>query len=94
VKTKTNLRRGLSHASAGPPPGDMIGAAAVFSAIDLSKVKTGGGLHGFKIGNEIGQMIFAGPAEAISFAQRLRPVRGGDRIEIVPVAIVEREHRR
>jgi hypothetical protein len=67
-----------------PPPEQRQRAC-----IDLTKVRAGG-LHGLKIGNEIGQMIFAGPAEAISFAQRLKPVRGGDKIEIVPVAIVEK----
>jgi hypothetical protein len=63
------------------------------SGIDMSKVQTAG-LHGLKIGNEISQMIFSGPADAISFAQRLKPVRGADKIAVIPIVITEKEFRR
>jgi hypothetical protein len=61
--------------------------------IDISRIKLCG-IHGMKIGGEVVQMIFTDPSDAIAFAQRLSPTRGGDKIEIVPVVIVEKEHRR
>jgi hypothetical protein len=57
--------------------------------ISVTKVKPSG-LHGLRIGNEISQMIFADPADAVIFAQRLKPVRGGEKIEIVPVVVAEK----
>ena len=62
--------------------------------IDLTKVVKAGGLHGLKVGNTVCQLIFAGPGDAISFAQSLKPVRRGDVIEVVPVCVTEKEYRR
>jgi hypothetical protein len=57
--------------------------------IDLTQVKTSGGLHGIKFGDTVSQMLSADPAEAISFAQRFVPARGVQRVAIVPVIVVE-----
>ena len=57
--------------------------------IDISRIKLVG-IHGMKIGGEVVQMIFADPSDAITFAQRLMPTRGGDKIEIVPVIVCEK----
>ena len=64
--------------------------------IDISRIKLVG-IHGMKIGGEVVQMIFADPSDAITFAQRLMPTRGGDKIEIIPIVIaekIEKEFRR
>jgi hypothetical protein len=57
--------------------------------IDLTQIERDG-LHGMKIDGKVVQMLFADPADATLFAQRLLPVREGDHVAIVPVEVVER----
>jgi hypothetical protein len=68
-------------------PVNQIGAA---SYVNVSAVRPSG-LHGLKLAGKTLQMIFATPEDAIAVAQRLVPMKGGDKIEVVPVSIVEKK---
>jgi hypothetical protein len=52
------------------------------------------GIHGIKIGDVLCQLVLASPAEAIKLAQRIAPVKGTEKISIVPVVVAEKKESR
>jgi hypothetical protein len=60
--------------------------------IDVSRIRADG-FHSLKVGSTLFQVVLSGP-EAIRLAQHIAPVRGAEKISIVPVVVAEKKDSR